>query len=95
MRSAQTGEGGSGQLSERRLSLCKAVIEHGQVFAGLDDPAPGEMGQDASPHDLHQVADFLGAKAWQGVEDGLAVGMFYMNSIREQTVPVRIMPSAA
>ena len=77
-------------MSERRLSLCKAVIEHGQVFAGLDDPAPGEMGQDASPHDLHQVADFLGAKAWQGVEDRLAVGLFHIHSVHEQTVPVRI-----
>jgi hypothetical protein len=77
-------------LSERRLSLCKAVIEHGQVFAGLDDPAPGEMGQDASPYDLHQVADFLGTKAWQGVEDRLAVGLFHIHSVHEQTVPVRI-----
>ena len=61
----QIGDGGGGQLRERRLSLCKAVIEHGQVIAGLDDPAPGELRQDARPHDLHQVADFLGAKAWQ------------------------------
>jgi hypothetical protein len=77
-------------LRERRLSLCKAVIEHGQVIAGLNDPAPGEMGEDASPHDLHQVADFLGAKAWQGVEDGLAVGLFHVHSVHEQSVPVRV-----
>jgi hypothetical protein len=37
-------------LRERRLSLCKAVVEHGQVIAGLDDPAPGKMGQDARSH---------------------------------------------
>jgi hypothetical protein len=52
----QTGDGGGGQLRERRLSLSKAVIEDGQVIAGLDDPTPGEMGQDARSHDLHQVA---------------------------------------
>jgi hypothetical protein len=77
-------------LCERRLSLCKAVVEHGQVIAGLDDPTPGEMGQDANPHDLHEVADFLGAKAWQGVEDGLAVGVPLEDTIHEQTVPVWI-----
>jgi hypothetical protein len=31
----QTGDGGSGQLRERRLSLCKAVIEDGQVSNAL------------------------------------------------------------
>jgi hypothetical protein len=47
-------------------------------------------GQDADPHDLHQVTDFLGAKARQGVEDRLAVGLFHVHSVHEQTVPVRI-----
>jgi hypothetical protein len=59
-------------LGERGLALGEVVVEHGQFGAGLDDPAAGEMGQDASPHDLHEVADFLGRKARQGVEDGVA-----------------------
>jgi hypothetical protein len=40
-------------LRERRRSFCKTVIEHGQVITGLDAPAPCEVGQDASPDDLH------------------------------------------
>ncbi len=43
VRRGPPGDGGGGQLRERRLSLCKAVIEDGQVIAGLDDPAPGHQ----------------------------------------------------
>jgi hypothetical protein len=86
----QTSDGGSGQLCERRLSFGKAVVEHGQFGAGLDDPTPGEMGQDANPHDLQEVADLLGGKAWQRVEDRRAGGLLAKHSIHEQTVPVWI-----
>ena len=47
-----------------------------------------EIGQDANPHDLQEVADFLGRETWQGVEDRRAIGLLAEHSIHKQTVPV-------
>ena len=86
----QAGDGGGGQLGQGRLALGESVVEHGQLGAGLDDASADEVSEHAGAHHLQEVADFVGRKAWQGVEDGLAIGHGRENSIDEDGMYVWI-----